>query len=239
MPASKKIFHAQDLQGNRIKNVGAPSDNTDVATKASAQAQADAAKLAAEATASSLASAAQAAAISAAATDATSKASAAQSAAISAAATDATSKASAAQAAAISVAATDATSKASSALTSANTYTDGKITALVGTAPATLDTLQEIAAAISSGETATGAIVTSLATKTTLVKVDITGSGTSGADGVEYTVSHNLNKANVLVQAFEGNDQVDVFIRKVDNDSLKIITGSALGGTTLSVVVVG
>lgn len=76
MPAEIKIFTKQNLQGNVISNVGAPVLDTDVATKGSAQAQADAAKTAAEATAAALATAAQAAAIEAAATDATTKANA-------------------------------------------------------------------------------------------------------------------------------------------------------------------
>lgn len=64
------------------------------------------------------------------------------------AATDATTKANAAQAAAISAAATDATTKANAAVTSANGYTDTKVAALVDGAPALLDTLNELAAAI-------------------------------------------------------------------------------------------
>ena len=67
----------------------------------------------------------------------------------------------------------------------------------------------------------------------------VTGDGTSTADGYEYTVTHSLGKADVLVQVYDGNDVVEVFVRKVNNNSLKIITGAALGSTSLSVVVVG
>jgi hypothetical protein len=218
--AQKKIFTALNLQENLIKNVGAPVDNNDVATKASAQVQADTAK---------------SEAISAAATDATTKANAAQTAAEATAA----SLASAAQAAAISAAAADAETKASAALTSANTYTEGKITALVSGAPAALDTLNELSAALGNDANFATSVATSIGLKTSKSVVTITGAGSSTADGVEYTVAHNLGKASIVAQVFEGNDAVDVFIRKVDSNTLKVITGAALGSTELSVVVVG
>jgi hypothetical protein len=218
--ALKKIFTALDLQENLIKNVAAPVDNKDVATKASAQAQADTAK---------------SEAITAAATDATTKANAAKTAAEATAA----SLASAAQTAAISAAATDATTKANAALSSANAYTDTKITALVNGAPALLDTLDELAAALGDDANFATTVTNAIAAKTSKAVVTITGAGTSTSDGFEYSVAHNLDKATIVAQVFDGSDVVDVFIRKVDNNTLKVITGAALGSTELSVVVVG
>jgi hypothetical protein len=218
--AQKKIFTALNLQENLIKNVGTPVDNNDVATKASAQAQADTAK---------------SEAISAAATDATSKANAAQTAAEATAA----SLASAAQSAAISTAAADATTKAAGAVTSANSYTDGKITALVNGAPDLLNTLDELAAALGDDENFATTVTNAIAAKTSKAAVTITGAGTSTSEGFEYSVAHNLDKATIVAQVFDGSDVVDVFIRKVDNNTLKVITGAALGSTQLSVVVVG
>lgn len=87
-------------------------------------------------------------AIADAAADATSKANAAQAAAISTAAADATTKANAAQAAAISTASADATSKANAAQAAAQSYADDKVADLIDGAPALLDTLNELAAAI-------------------------------------------------------------------------------------------
>jgi hypothetical protein len=263
MPAEIKVFTQQNLQGNRVVNVGAPVDNTDVATKASAQAQADAAKSAAEATATSLASAAQAAAISAAAADATTKANAAVSTAN--AYTD------------TQVLAANAT-----VLSSANTYTDGKITALINGAPTALDTLNELATALGNNESAVTALTNSIATvsgnlatettnrtnadtalQTSITGIDgrlttaesqisslsgsmtaffegtATGAGTLTSNGYEYTINHALNKTKIIVQVYEGNDVVDVAIKKVDSNNVKIITGSALGSTTLTVVVIG
>jgi membrane protein involved in colicin uptake len=218
--AQKKIFTALNLQENLIKNVGTPVDNNDVATKASAQAQADTAK---------------SEAISAAATDATSKANAAQTAAEATAA----SLASAAQSAAISTAAADATTKAAGAVTSANSYTDGKITALVNGAPDLLNTLDELAAALGDDANFATTVTNAIAAKTSKAAVTITGAGTSTSEGFEYSVAHNLDKATIVAQVFDGSDVVDVFIRKVDNNTLKVITGAALGSTQLSVVVVG
>jgi hypothetical protein len=222
--ADKKLFTALDLQNNRIKGVGAPVGDNDAATKASAQAQADAAKAAAEQTA---------------AADATSKAATAKAEAIQAAAQDATSKAATAKAEAIQAAAQDATTKADTALTSAKTYADGKITALIGAAPATLDTLNELAAALGNDASFATTVTNTLGTKTNKFAANITGAGTEVSGSFEYEVAHNLNKADIIAQAFEGNDQVDVFIRKVNDNTLKVITGAALGSTTLRVVVVG
>lgn len=256
--ADKKLFTALDLQTNRIKNVSAPVGDNDVAIKSSAQAQADAAQAAAEATAAadasakasaaqaaaeataaSLASAAQSAAISTAAADATSKANAAKSEAIAAAAQDATSKAATAKSEAIAAAAQDATSKATTAENNAKAYTDAEITALIGGADGAYDTLIELQTALQNQDSAVTAITNSLAGKTNKFAGNITGPGTQNGTDFEYEITHNLNKADIVAQAFEGNDQVDVFIRKVDNNSLKVITGTALGSTTLRVVVVG
>jgi hypothetical protein len=205
MAVKKAFYNIIDLKGNQIQGVGAPSADTDAATKLSAQEQADAA----------------------------------ESAAIAAAALDATSKADAAESAAIAAAALDATSKSDAAEAAANTYTDGKITDLVNGAPELLDTLNELAAALGNDENFSTTITTLIGTKASIATGSVTGDGTSTADGYEYTVTHSLGKANVLVQVYDGNDVVEVFVRKVNNNSLKIITGAALGSTSLSVVVVG
>ena len=205
MAVKKAFYNIIDLKGNQIQGVGAPSADTDAATKISAQGQADAAEAAA----------------------------------IAAAALDATSKSDAAEAAAIAAAALDATSKADAAEAAAATYTDGKITDLVNGAPAVLDTLNELAVALGNDANFSTTITTLIGTKASIATGSVTGDGTSTADGYEYTVTHSLGKADVLVQVYDGNDVVEVFVRKVNNNSLKIITGAALGSTSLSVVVVG
>ena len=172
----------------------ASADATSKANAAISTAAADAttkannAKSGAEATASSdatsKANAAQSAAISAAATDATTKANAAQSAAEATASADATSKANAAQSAAEATASADATSKANAAQSAAEAtaaldatakadaaelaaiaYTDAEVAALVDSAPALLDTLNELAAAISDNPNYATDLATSVGEK--------------------------------------------------------------------------
>ena len=148
-------------------------------------------------------------------------------------------QAAAAQAAAIAAAASDATTKADAAVVTSNTYTDGKISALVNGATEAYDTLGEIGAILSNGTSGTAALLTAIGLKTGKFVGTISGSPTAVAGAYEYTLTHALDKANVIVQAYEGNDVVDVKITKVDNNNVKIITGVALGSTVLTIVVVG
>jgi len=150
------------------------------------------------------ANAAQSAATTAAATDATTKANAAQSAAISAAAADATSKANAAQAAAISAAASDATTKAnaaqaaaiSAAATAAGTAIATAVDGLVDGAPALLNTLNELAAAINDDANYTTTITTALGTKAPLASPALTGVPTAP------TAAANTDTTQIATTAF-------------------------------------
>jgi hypothetical protein len=85
--------------------------------------------------------------------------------AISTAAADATSKADAAEAAAVATAAADATAKANAAEAAANTYTDSAVAGLVDSAPGTLDTLNELAAALGDDANFSTTVTNSIATK--------------------------------------------------------------------------
>jgi hypothetical protein len=119
----------------------------------SASAAQGAAEATASADATSKANAAQAAAEATASADATSKANAAQAAAEATASADATSKANAAQAAAEDYADSlasnyDAAGSAAAAQTAAEGFATQAIANLVDSAPATLDTLNELAAAL-------------------------------------------------------------------------------------------
>jgi hypothetical protein len=163
---------SQNVQISTTIN-GSFATDAEVAT-AKGEAIADAA-----ADATTKANAAQAAAISAAAADATAKADAAEADAISAASADATTKANAAQAAAISAAAADATTKANAAqagaVATANAYTDAEIAALVDSAPALLDTLNELAAAIGDNPNYATDLATSVGTKVSKAGDTMTG----------------------------------------------------------------
>ena len=150
---------------------------SDATTKANAAQSAAEATASADATAKVAAEAAlrvsgDAASVSTAAADATAKANAAQAAAEATASADATAKANAAQAAAIAAAATDATSKANTALASANTYTDGAVSALVDSAPELLNTLNELAAALGDSPDTIANLTTLVGTKASTTYVD-------------------------------------------------------------------
>lgn len=71
----------------------------------------------------------------------------------------------AAKSEAVTTAAADAKTKADDALSSANTYTDGKIAALVDSAPETMDTLNELATAIKTHNDVTDALDSAIGTK--------------------------------------------------------------------------
>jgi len=112
-----------------------------------------------------------AASVATAAADATTKANAAQS----AASADATSKANAAQAAAEATAAAALSSAISTEVSNRNTAISTAVDSLVDGAPALLNTLNELAAAINDDANYTTTITTALGTKAPLASPDLTG----------------------------------------------------------------
>ncbi len=152
-------------------------DAAGAASAAQANAATDAtAKVAAEATARD---AAITSAISTEVTNRNAAIATAKSEAIATADADATAKANAAQAAAISTAATDATAKANAAQAAAeataSAYTDAEIAALVDSAPALLDTLNELAAAIGDNPNYAADLATSVGEKVSKAGDTMTG----------------------------------------------------------------
>ena len=119
----------------------------------------------ASADATSKADAAKSEAISTASADATVKADAAKSEAISTASADATVKADAAKSEAISTASADATVKADQAEADAKAYADQVVASTVDAAPAALDTLNELAAALGDDANFASTVTSSIATK--------------------------------------------------------------------------
>lgn len=166
-----------------------------------------AAQSAAEATASadatSKANAAQSAAITAAATDATTKVAAeaalrvsGDAASVSTAAADATTKANAAQAAAEATAAAALSSAISTEVSNRNTAISTAVDSLVDGAPALLNTLNELAAAINDDANYTTTITTALGTKAPLASPDLTGTPTAP------TAAANTNTTQIATTAF-------------------------------------
>lgn len=98
-----------------------------------------------------------------------------------------------AEADAISTAATDATTKANAALSSANTYTDTKVSDLIDNAPGALDTLNELAAAINDDSSYASSITTALGNKQNILLAVNTTLKTSA-----HTLT--LSDANTIIQ---------------------------------------
>ena len=139
---------------------------------------------------------AEADAISTAAGDATTKANAAQAAAISAAATDATTKANAAQAAAEATAAAALSTAISTEVSNRNTAISTAVDNLVDGAPALLNTLNELAAAINDDANYTTTITTALGTKAPLASPALTGVPTAP------TAAADTNTTQIATTAF-------------------------------------
>jgi len=186
----------------------------------------------AAADATSKANAAQSAAEATASADATSKANAAKSGAEATASADATSKASAAQAAAEATAAADATTKANNAkaeaITASNAYTDTSVANLVDSAPAVLNTLNELAAAIGddanfattltasvgtkvskAGDTMTGLLVLSADPEAALGAATKQYVDAAEADAVSTAAADATSKANAAKSGAEATASAD------------------------------
>lgn len=161
---------------------------------------------------------AEADAISAAALDATAKADQAEADAISAAALDATTKADAAEQNAKDYADSlasnyDAAGAADAALVDAKAYTDAEVAALVDGAPALLDTLNELAAAIADNPNYATDVANLVATKADTTYVDTQDTATLNSaksyadqaelDAVATAAVDATSKANAAQQAAE------------------------------------
>jgi hypothetical protein len=178
---------------------------TKVAAEAALRVSGDAASVStAAADATSKANAAQAAAEATAAGDATSKANAAQAAAEATASADATTKANAAQAAAEATAASALSSAISTEVSNRNTAISTAVDSLVDGAPALLNTLNELAAAINDDANYTTTLTSALATKAN--SSDVT---TDIATAVSTAASDATSKANAAQAAAEATAAAD------------------------------
>ena len=167
------------------------------------------AKSAAESNAQSFANTAESNAIAAAAQDATNKANAAQAAAELAA--------SSANDSLYNTVASDISTAKSEAISSANSYTDGKVADLVDSAPALLDTLNEIAAAIADNPNYATDVANLVATKadTSYVNTEISDLDTAAqgyasaaqSAAISAAATDATNKADAAEAAAEATAQ--------------------------------
>jgi hypothetical protein len=112
-----------------------------------------------------------------------------------------------------------ATSKASTAENNAKSYTDTKLAELVGSAPATLDTLNELAQALGDNPNFATTITNELAKKTDKHSQSIgDGSATS------IVVTHNLNTRDVVITLRETASPYAQVITDVEFTSVNTIT---------------
>ena len=188
-------------KANAAQSAAITAAATDATTKVAAEAalrvSGDAASVStAAADATTKADAAQAAAISASAADATTKANAAQAAAEATAAADATTKANAAKSAAEATAAAALTSAISLEVSNRNTAISTAVDGLVDGAPALLNTLNELAAAINDDANYTTTITTALGTKAPLASPALTGVPTAP------TAAANTDTTQIATTAF-------------------------------------
>lgn len=131
---------------------------------------------------------------------------------------------------------TGAQTKATTALNDAKTYTDTSVSALVAAAPGTLDTLNELAAALGDDPNYAASMTALLAAKTNKYAANI-GDGTLTV----YTITHSLNTLDtvyVLKEVSTGN-QVFAEIKNVDANNISVTFAVAPTANQYRIVIVG
>ena len=221
------------LLGTVTTNIATAKSAAEATASADATSKANAAQAAAEATASSDATAkvsaeaalrvsGDAASVATAAADATAKADAAQA----AAATDATTKANAAQAAAEATAAAALSSAISTEVSNRNTAISTAVDSLVDGAPALLNTLNELAAAINDDANYTTTITTALGTKANAA--DVTSSLATAASNASADATSKANAAQAAAEATAAADAT----AKVSAEAALRVSGDAASVAT-------
>lgn len=211
-------------------NVHGIADTSALETQTGAQAKADAAQSAAEAYADSLSvNYDPAGSATAAQTAAQAYADQAEADAISAAAADATTKANAAQSAAEAYADSlavnyDAAGSASAAQIAAESYADAAIANLVDTAPDTLNTLNELAAALGDDANFSTTVATQIGTKADASDLTDHTSATVNVHGIADTAELETqtgaqSKADAAVSS--ANTYTDTSINSLDTDDIE------------------
>jgi len=129
-----------------------------------------------------------------------------------------------------------AQSKADAALASANSYTDTKVAALVDSSPATLDTLNELAAALGDDPNFSTTITNMVAARTRKGSANI-GDGTA----TTFNIAHGLATLDIswTVREVATGDMVLTESKIVDTNTLRIIFPSAPTLNQYRVTIVG
>ncbi|ARA99135.1 tail fiber protein [Geobacillus thermodenitrificans] len=127
--------------------------------------------------------------------------------------------------------------RAVSAENNAKSYTDTKIASLVNSAPATLDTLNELAAALGNDPNFATTVTNQLSLRTKKYAATI-GDGTT----TTFTITHNLNTQDVVVTVRENASPYNVVFADVqitDANNIKVLFATAPSSNQYRVVVIG
>ena len=130
-----------------------------------------------------------------------------------------------------------AQSKADAAYNSAKSYTDTALADLVGSAPAALDTLYELAAALGDDPTFATTITNLIAQKTGKYTAAV-GDGTTTV----FTITHNLGSRDVVVSIRETSSpyaQVYTDVEMTTENSITLRFAEAPSSNQYTVTVVG
>lgn len=132
---------------------------------------------------------------------------------------------------------TGAQSKATTAENNAKAYTDTKVAALVDSSPTTLDTLNELAAALGDDPNFATTMTNQLAARTKKYSVNI-GDGAA----TTFTVNHGLNTQDVTVTLRENTSPYNVVFADIqipDVNNIKLLFSTAPTSSQYKLVVVG
>lgn len=131
---------------------------------------------------------------------------------------------------------TGAQAKADAALVSANAYTDTKVAELVASSPGTLDTLNELAAALGDDPNFATTITNLIATKTKKGSADI-GNGVATV----FNIAHNLNTVDITVNIRESatGSLVLADVQTTDANTVKVSFATAPSTNQYRATVVG
>jgi hypothetical protein len=122
---------------------------------------------------------------------------------------------------AISTASADATAKADAAETDAKAYADQVVAATVDAAPAALDTLNELAAALGDDANFASTVTDSIATKASQVDHDAEVARATAAEGVNASAIAATNARTSGISTSSGSTDIQM-TAEVDMDSNKV-----------------